>query len=189
MPPNLISRENVQRKIVIQANVAGRDLGSTVDDMRAAIAENVSLPADYHVVYGGQFESEEEASRIIGLLTLVAILAVFVILYLAFGNIKLATLIMVNLPLALIGGVGAVFAGGGTLSIASMVGFITLIGIATRNGILMVSHYETLIKEGKPLKEAIFQGSMERLSPIVMTALTTGLALLPLGRCRWTTWE
>ena len=179
--PNLISRENVQRKIVIQSNVAGRDLRSTVDEIRRIVSERVNLPQDYYVVYGGQFESEEEASRVIGLLTLVAVLAVFFILYLAFGKIRLAVLIMVNLPLALIGGIVAVFAGGGILSIASMVGFVTLIGVATRNGILMVSHYQTLLKEGKSLKEAVYQGSMERLSPIFMTALTTGLALLPLA--------
>lgn len=179
--PNLISRENVQRKIVIQSNVAGRDLRSTVDEIRRVVSEGVNLPQDYYVVYGGQFESEEEASRVIGLLTLVAILAVLFILYLAFGRIRLASLIMVNLPLALIGGIAAVFAGGGVLSVASMVGFITLIGIATRNGILMVSHYRTLLKEGKSLQEAVYQGSMERLSPILMTALTTGLALLPLA--------
>ncbi|MFQ5739383.1 MAG: efflux RND transporter permease subunit, partial [Acidobacteriota bacterium] len=179
--PNLISRENVQRKIVIQSNVAGRDLRGTVDEIRRVVSERVNLPQGYYVVYGGQFESEEEASRVIGLLTLVAVLAVFFILYLAFGKIRLAVLIMVNLPLALIGGIIAVFAGGGILSIASMVGFVTLIGIATRNGILMVSHYKTLLKEGKSLKEAVYQGSMERLSPILMTGLTTGLALLPLA--------
>lgn len=179
--PNLISRENVERKIVIQSNVAGRDLGGTVDDIRRVVSERVNLPQDYYVVYGGQFESEEAASRVIGLLTLVAVLAVFFILYLAFGKIRLATLMMVNLPLALIGGIVAVFAGGGILSIASMVGFVTLIGIATRNGILMVSHYQNLLKEGKSLRKAIYQGSMERLSPILMTALTTGLALVPLA--------
>ena len=179
--PNLISRENVQRKIVIQSNVAGRDLRSTVDEIRRVVSEKVNFPQDYYVIYGGQFESEEEASRVIGVLTLVAVLAVFFILYLAFGKIRLAVLIMVNLPLALIGGIVAVFAGGGILSIASMVGFVTLIGIATRNGILMVSHYQTLLKEGKSLKEAVYQGSMERLSPILMTAFTTGLALLPLA--------
>ena len=178
---NLISRENVQRKIVIQSNVAGRDLRSTVDEIRRVVSERVNLPQDYYVVYGGQFESEEEASRVIGLLTLVAVLAVFFILYLAFGKIRLAVLIMVNLPLALIGGIVAVFAVGGILSIASMVGFVTLIGVATRNGILMVSHYQTLLQEGKSLKEAVYQGSLERLSPILMTALTTGLALLPLA--------
>jgi Cu(I)/Ag(I) efflux system membrane protein CusA/SilA len=178
--PNFISREDVQRKIVIQANVAGRDLRGTVDGVRAAIEDQVQLPEGYYVVYGGQFESEQEASRVIGILSVVAVLAVFFILYLAFGSLQLATLMMANLPLALIGGIVAVFAGGGVLSIASMVGFITLLGIATRNGILMVSRYHTLLQEGKALRDAIYQGSMERLSPILMTALTTGLALIPL---------
>ncbi len=179
--PNFISREDVQRKIVIQCNVAGRDLGSTVDDIRAAIEDRVKLPEGYYVIYGGQFESEQEASRVIGILSAVAVLAVFFVLYLAFGNMTLATLMMANLPLALIGGIVAVFAGGGVLSIASMVGFVTLLGIATRNGILLVSRYDALLKEGKALRDAIYQGSMERLSPILMTALTTGLALIPLA--------
>jgi CzcA family heavy metal efflux pump len=179
--PNFISREDVQRKIVIQCNVAGRDLGSTVDDIRAAIEAKVKLPQGYYVVYGGQFESEQQASRVIGILSAVAVLAVFFILYLAFGNMTLATLMMANLPLALIGGIVAVFAGGGVLSIASMVGFVTLLGIATRNGILLVSRYHALLEEGKALRDAIYQGSMERLSPILMTALTTGLALIPLA--------
>lgn len=179
--PNLISRENVQRKIVVQANVFGRDLRGAVNEIRGVISREIALPDDYYIVYGGQFESEEEASRIIGLLSIVAVLAVFFLLYLAFGSLKLSALMMVNLPLALIGGIMAVFLGGGILSIASMVGFITLIGIATRNGILMVSHYQTLLGEGKSLNQAIYQGSMERLSPILMTALTAGLALIPLA--------
>ena len=179
--PNVITRENVQRKIVIQSNVAARDLGSIVNDIKAAIQEQVELPEGYYIVYGGQFESEQQASQVIGVLSGAAILAVYLLLYLAFGKIRLATLMLVNLPLALIGGIAAVFAGGGILSIASMVGFITLIGIATRNGILLVSHYQTLLQEGKSLNEAIYQGSMERLSPILMTALTAGLALIPLA--------
>ncbi|MDA2923997.1 efflux RND transporter permease subunit [Acidobacteria bacterium AH-259-L09] len=179
--PNLISREDVQRKIVIQCNVSGRDLRGVVDDIRAAIESQVNLPEGYYVVYGGQFESEQRASRTIGLLSLLAVLAIFLILYLAFGSMKLGALMMVNLPLALIGGIVAVFLGGGVLNVASMVGFITLLGIATRNGILLVSRYETLQKEGQSLREAIYRGSMERLSPILMTALTTGLALIPLA--------
>ena len=179
--PNLISREDVQRKIVIQCNVAGRDLRGVVDDIRGAIENRINLPEGYYVVYGGQFESEQRASRIIGLLSLLAVLAIFLILYLAFGSMKLGALMMVNLPLALIGGIVAVFLGGGVLNVASMVGFITLLGIATRNGILLVSRYETLQKEGQSLREAIYRGSMERLSPILMTALTTGLALIPLA--------
>ena len=179
--PNLISRENVQRKIVVQANVSGRDLRGTVNEIRTVISRQIEFPEDYYLLYGGQFESEEEASRVIAVVSIVAVLAVFLLLYLSFGSLRLAAFMMVNLPLALIGGIVAVFLGGGILSIASMVGFITLIGIATRNGILMVSHYQTLLGEGKELKQAIYQGSMERLSPILMTALTAGLALIPLA--------
>ena len=179
--PNRISREDVQRKIVIQCNVAQRDLGTTVNEIRATVAERVQLPDEYYVVYGGQFESEAKASRLVGILSLLAILGVFLLLYVAFSSLRLAILMMSNLPLALIGGVVAVFVSGGVLSIASMVGFITLLGIATRNGILLVSRYEDLLKEGKSLRDAILQGSMDRLNPILMTALTAGLALIPLA--------
>ena len=179
--PNRISREDVQRMIVIQCNVSGGDLRGTVNQIREAVESQLQLPAGYHVVYGGQFESEEQASQVIGVLSLLAVAAIFFLLYLAFNSLRLAGLMMVNLPLALIGGIVAVFVGGGVLSIASMVGFVTLVGIATRNGILLVSRYEDLLKEGKPLGESIYQGSMERLSPILMTALTAGLALIPLA--------
>jgi Cu/Ag efflux pump CusA len=179
--PNRISRENVQRMIVIQCNVTGGDLRGTVNDIRDAVQSQLQLPAGYYIVYGGQFESEAQASRVIGMLSILAVLAIFFILYLAFKSFRLAGLMMANLPLALIGGILAVFAGGGILSIASMVGFVTLVGIATRNGILLISRYEDLLKEEKSLLESIYQGSMERLSPILMTALTTGLALIPLA--------
>jgi Cu/Ag efflux pump CusA len=179
--PNRISRENVQRMIVIQCNVTGGDLRGTVNDVRDAVQSQLQLPEGYYIVYGGQFESEAQASRVIGLLSILAVLAIFFILYLAFNSFRLAGLMMANLPLALIGGILAVFAGGGVLSIASMVGFVTLVGIATRNGILLVSRYEDLLKEEKSLFESIYHGSMERLSPILMTALTTGLALIPLA--------
>ena len=179
--PNRISRENVQRMIVIQCNVADRDLRGTVNEIQRAVQDQLVLPEGYYLVYGGQFESEAEASRVIGLLSVLAVLAIFFILYLAFKSFRLAGLMMANLPLALIGGILAVFAGGGVLSIASMVGFVTLVGIATRNGILLVSRYEDLLGEKKSLSDSIYQGSMERLSPILMTALTTGLALIPLA--------
>jgi len=179
--PNTISRENVQRKIVVQANVAGRDLRSVIEDIRGHLTRNVSMPEGFYVEYGGQFESEREATRIISLLSIAAILAIYLILYLEFKSFKTALLIMVNLPLALIGGIVAVFFSSGIISIASMVGFITLFGIATRNGILMISHYQYLIAEGKEFTAAIRQGSLERLSPVLMTALATGLALIPLG--------
>ncbi|MFH1277591.1 MAG: efflux RND transporter permease subunit [Candidatus Eisenbacteria bacterium] len=180
--PNYISRERVERKIVVQANVAGRDLRSTVEDTRARIAANVPMPEGYHVEFGGQFESEEQATRTVLLLSLVSIAAILVTLYIEFGSFRQAILVMVNLPLALIGGIMSVHLSGGVLSIASLVGFITLFGIAVRNGILMVSHFNHLIDdEEMAVDEAVLRGSMERLSPILMTALTTGLALLPLA--------
>jgi len=179
--PNRISRENVQRKIVVQANVSGRDLRSVVDEMRTNIQENIKLPQGYFVEFGGQFESEQEATRIITLLSLVSIGAIFLILYLQFGNFKYSLFILVNLPLALIGGVWSVYFTDGVISVASLVGFITLFGIATRNGILMISHYKHLLEEGKEFTQAVIQGSIERLNPILMTAITAGLALVPLA--------
>jgi CzcA family heavy metal efflux pump len=178
--PNTVSRENVQRKIVVQANVAGRDLGSTVADIQRAVAERVTMPAGYHVVYGGQFESQEEATRLLGVLSLLSIAAIFLILFAEFRSTRTAVLVMANLPLALIGGVIAVLLTGRVVSIASLVGFVTLFGIATRNGILLVAHYRQLLGEGVAFREAIVRGSLERLSPILMTALTAGLALIPL---------
>ena len=180
--PNYISRENVQRKIVIQANVADRDLRSAVEEIRERINENVDLPQGYFVEFGGQFESEERATRTVTLLSIISILAILVTLYLEFGNFRQAILVMINLPLALIGGIVSVFFTEGIISIASLVGFITLFGIAVRNGIIMVSHYNHLMdQEGRSLREAVIQGSLERVSPVFMTAMTTGLALVPLA--------
>ena len=179
--PNTISREDVQRKIVVQANVAGRDLGSTVADIQRVVAEQVPMPPGYHVTYGGQFEAQEESTRTLALLSLVSIAAIFLILYAEFRSTKTAALVMANLPLALIGGIAAVLLTGRVVSIASLVGFVTLFGIATRNGILLVSHYRQLLAEGAPFREAVVRGSLERLSPILMTALTAGLALIPLA--------
>ncbi len=179
--PNAISRENVQRKIVVQANVSGRDLNSVVSDIQAKLAENIEFPQGYYIEYGGQFESEQAATKLLTLLSMVSIAAIFLILYMEFNAFRPAILIMANLPLALIGGIWAVLFTDGIVSIASLVGFITLFGIATRNGILMISHYQQLLGEGKPFREAIVQGSLERLNPIIMTALTTGLALIPLA--------
>ena len=179
--PNTVSRENVQRKIVVQANVAGRDLGTTVGDIRRAVAERVAMPAGYHVEYGGQFEAQEESTRTLGLLSLLSVAAIFLILFAEFRSARTAGLVMANLPLALIGGVAAVFLSGRVVSIASLVGFVTLFGIATRNGILLVAHYRQLLAEGVPFREAVVRGSLERLSPILMTALTAGLALMPLA--------
>ncbi len=180
--PNTINRENVQRRIIVQANVAERDLGSVIADVRENIGKNVALPQGYFVQYGGQFEAQENASTQILLLSAVAIAGIFLLLFVALGSARAAALVMANLPLALIGGVVMVFLAGGTLSIASLVGFITLFGIATRNGIMLISHYQHLMEfEGKSFSEAIVQGSMERLSPILMTALVTGIGLVPLA--------
>jgi CzcA family heavy metal efflux pump len=180
--PNTINRENVQRRIIVQANVADRDLGSVIADVRTAIGQRVRLPQGYFVQYGGQFESQEKASRQILLFSIVAIAGIFLLLYIALKSVRSAFLVMANLPLALIGGVVMVFLSGGTLSIASLVGFITLFGIATRNGIMLISHYSHLMtEEGVGFRDAIVQGSMERLSPILMTALVTGVGLIPLA--------
>lgn len=179
--PNTISRENVQRKIVVQANVSGRDLRSVIDDIQVRLDKNVSMPQGYYVEFGGQFESEQAATRLLTLLSLVSIAAIFLILYLEFGALRPALFIMVNLPLALIGGIWAVFFTSSIISVASLVGFITLFGIATRNGILMIEHYHHLLAEGKSFREAIVQGSLERLNPILMTALAAGLGLIPLA--------
>ena len=179
--PNSISREDVQRLIVVQSNVAGRDVGSVVDDIQAEIDATLDLPPGYYIEYGGQFESASEATRTIGLMSLVSLMAIFLLLFIEFGSVRQVLLVMVNLPLALVGGILAVWLSSGVLNVATLVGFITLFGIAMRNGILMVSHYNHLLAEGVTLQQAVVQGSMERLSPIMMTALTAGLALLPLA--------
>ena len=179
--PNAITRENVQRKIVIQSNVAGRDVGSVVAEIERRVAEEVELPDGYYLEYGGQFEAAGEASRTIGLLSLVSLAAIFLLLYMEFGSSRQALLVMVNLPLALVGGVFAVVLSGGVLNVATLVGFITLFGIAVRNGILLVSHYNHLLGAGASPEEAVWRGSMERLNPVMMTALCAGLALIPLA--------
>lgn len=179
--PNVISRENVQRNIVVQSNVAGRDVGSVVDDIQEHVRREVTLPQGYYIEYGGQFESAEQATRRITLLSLLSFSLILLLLYVEFRSVRQALLVMVNLPLALVGGVFAVHLTGGALNIATLVGFITLFGIAVRNGILMVSHYNHLLTDGVSLREAVWRGSMERLNPVFMTALTAGLALLPLA--------
>jgi len=180
--PNTINRENVQRRIIVQANVANRDLGSVIDEIRQKITRDVPLPEGYFVQYGGQFEAQEAAARQIMIMSVVAIAGIFLLLYLALRSTRLALLVMANLPLAMIGGVVMVFISGGTLSIASLIGFITLFGIATRNGIMLITHYQHLIREeGVPFRQSIVQGSLERLSPILMTALVTGVGLIPLA--------
>ena len=179
--PNTISRENVQRKIVVSANVAGRDVVGAVDELRARVANEVALPPEYYVQYGGQFESGQRATRRITILSLFSIAAIFLIIFRTFRNFRNSVLLMVNLPLALAGGVLAVLYIGGTVNVATLVGFITLFGIAVRNGILLVSRYRDLHREGLSPEASIRRGSMERLAPILMTALTAGLALIPLA--------
>ena len=179
--PNTISRENVRRKIVVSANVAGRDVGGAVAELESRVANEVVLPPEYFVRYGGQFESGREATRRITILSLFSIAAIFLIMFRTFRNLRNSLLLMVNLPLALAGGVLAVLYIGGTVNVATLVGFITLFGIAVRNGILLVSRYRDLHREGLSPEASIRRGSMERLAPILMTALTAGLALIPLA--------
>ena len=179
--PNTISRENVQRKIVVSANVAGRDLKGVVNDIRQTIDEQITLPEGYHVEYGGQFESEAAASRTLFLTSMISILIIFLILFHEFRSLPLSGIIMLNLPLAIIGGVISIWFTSGVISIPSIIGFISLFGIATRNGILLVSHYNWLRAAGYNLRESILQGSLDRLNPILMTALSSALALIPLA--------
>ena len=179
--PNTINRENVQRKIVISANVAGRDLQGVVKDIQSKIDENISLPEDYHIVYGGQFESAASASRTLTITSIFALIVIFGLLYQEFKSSKLSLLVLVNLPLSLIGGVATIWLTSGVLSIPSIIGFISLFGIATRNGILLVAHYEQLSREGFDLQHTLIQGSIDRLNPILMTALCSALALIPLA--------
>lgn len=179
--PNTISRENVQRKIVISANVAGRDLKGVVNDIQKEIRQNISLPEGYHIEYGGQFESEQAASRVLFLTSLISLLIIFLILFHEFRSVPLSGIIMLNLPLAIIGGIMSIWLTSGVISIPAIIGFISLFGIATRNGILLVSHYNQLRSEGYGLQESILQGSLDRLNPILMTALTSALALIPLA--------
>jgi CzcA family heavy metal efflux pump len=178
--PNTIVREGVRRKMVVQANVAGRDVGAVVDDIRARVTAEVTTKEGMYIVYGGQFESAADAARTIAGLSLLALLGVFALLVLAYRSVRNALLTLVNLPLALIGGVAALALTSGTLSTPALVGFVTLFGIATRNGILLVTHYEHLLDEGLSIDEAVRRGSLERLAPVVMTALCAGLALIPL---------
>ncbi len=178
--PNTIARENVQRKLVVSANVSGRDVGSVVDEIQTTVAEKVALPEGYRVEYGGQFESAQSASRNLMITSLLALAIVFLLLYSEFRSLSLSALVLLNLPFALIGGVFAVFVTSDIVSIPSIIGFITLFGVATRNGILLVSEYQRLREAGTPLHEAVRIGSIDRLNPILMTALTSALALIPL---------
>jgi CzcA family heavy metal efflux pump len=178
--PNTISRENVQRKIVVAANVQGRDLRGVVSDIQTRVNQNVQLPEGYRIEYGGQFESETKASQLLLLSGVIAILVIFLLLYFEFRNLKLAFIVLINLPLALIGGIFIIYFTTGIVSIASTIGFISLFGIATRNGILLVSRYEDLRQDGLEGNHLLTVGALDRLNPILMTAFTTGLALIPL---------
>ena len=181
MGPNTISRENVKRKIVISANTNGRDLRSVVNDIQVCIDRDIQLPEGYHVEYGGQFESEQAASRTLMLTSFMSIVVIFLLLYTQFKNAAQSGVILLNLPLALIGGVLALVLTTGEISIPAVIGFISLFGIATRNGMLLISHYNDLREQGLALKESILHGSLDRLNPILMTALSSALALIPLA--------
>ena len=179
--PNAVNRENVSRRIVISANVDGRDLRGTVDEISREVKERVQLPAGYYVTYGGQFESEQSASRTLALVSLVSVVVIFLLLYGQYRSAVKAGIIMLNMPLALIGGVVILKLTSGELNIPAIIGFISLMGIATRNGMLLMSRYETLRHEGDDLAETILHGSADRLTPILMTALSSALALIPLA--------
>ena len=181
MGPNSVSRENVKRKIVISANTSGRDLRSTVNEIQERIDENVKLPEGYHVEFGGQFESEQEASRTLLITSLMSIVVIFLLIYTEFKNAAQSAVILLNLPLALIGGIFALMLTSGEISIPAIIGFISLFGIATRNGMLLIGRYNNLRHEGGTLRECIIHGSLDRLNPILMTALTSALALIPLA--------
>lgn len=182
MGPNTINRENVKRKIVISANASGRDLRSVVNDIQKRINTEITLPEGYHVEYGGQFESEQSASRVLLLASLLSIVVIFLLLYMQFRNALESGVILLNLPLALIGGVFALVFTTGEVSIPAIIGFISLFGIATRNGMLLINRYNTLREEEHlPLRECIMRGSLDRLNPILMTALCSALALIPLA--------
>ena len=179
--PNTINRENVQRKIVVSANVSGRDLRGVVNEIQQRVDAGIALPEGYHIEYGGQFESEAAASRTLLLTSLMSLLVIFMLLYHEFKDVKESGMILLNLPLALIGGVLILWLTSGEISIPAIIGFISLFGIATRNGMLLISHYTQLRGKGLALREAIVKGSLDRLNPILMTALSSALALIPLA--------
>ena len=179
--PNTINRENVSRKLVVSCNATGGELAKAVEAIREKIAENIELPEGYHIEYGGQFESEERASKTIALVSIFSIFIIFMLLYGEFKNISQSLVVLLNLPLALIGGVFAIFFTDGILSIPAIIGFISLFGIATRNGMLLIDRYNVLASEGHSREEAVMIGSLDRLNPILMTAITSALALLPLA--------
>jgi Cu/Ag efflux pump CusA len=180
--PNTISRENVKRKIVISANIAGRDLRGVVNDIRERVDKQVDLPEGYHIEYGGQFESEQAASRTLLITSLMSVIVIFLLLFHEFRSVKQSGIILINLPLALIGGVFSLLFTTGEVSIPAIIGFISLFGIATRNGMLLINRYNHLREEeGLSVYDSVIHGSLDRLNPILMTALTSALALVPLA--------
>ena len=178
--PNSISRENVQRKIVVSANTAGRDVVSIVEEIEQRVNDNVNIPENYMVEYGGQFQSAKKASKTLMIMTIIAIFVIFLLLYGEFKDVTLSAIVLINLPLALIGGVFAIFVTSNTVSIPAIIGFITLFGIATRNGILLISRYQFGTTQGITLRQSVIDGSKDRLTPILMTALTSAFALIPM---------
>ncbi len=179
--PNTINRENVNRRLVISANVDGRDLRGAVNEIRKEIEKDIKLPEGYYLSFGGQFESAAEESSTLALMSLLALLIIFMLLYADFKNISQSLVILINMPLAMIGGVLILVFTGGELNIPAVIGFISLLGIATRNGMLLISRYNQLENEGIGLEQRIAIGSTDRLTPIIMTALTSALALIPLA--------
>jgi CzcA family heavy metal efflux pump len=181
MGPNSISRENVKRKVVISANTSGRDLRSVVNDIQEQVAAQITLPEGCHIEYGGQFESEQAASNTLLLTSLISIAIIFLLIYMEFRNVHESAIILLNLPLALIGGVFALRLTSGEVSIPAIIGFISLFGIATRNGMLLISGYKRLMQQGMTLRDSVIEGSIDRLNPILMTALSSALAMIPLA--------
>ncbi|MGB3558202.1 MAG: efflux RND transporter permease subunit, partial [Geitlerinemataceae cyanobacterium] len=181
MGANVVNREDVSRLIVVSANVAERDLGSVVDDIQAQIRQKVQLPNGYFIQYGGQFESEQNATNNLLIFSILAAIAIAVLMFFSVKSLPATIAIMINLPLALVGGIVSILLTGGVISIASLIGFITLFGVAVRNGLLLVDNYNNKFSRGLPLKEAIVQGSLDRVNAILMTALTSALGMLPLA--------
>jgi Cu(I)/Ag(I) efflux system membrane protein CusA/SilA len=171
----------VSRKIVISANVSGRDLLGVVNNIKAKVDDNIKLPEGYHIEYGGQFESEQAASRTLLITSIFSIMVIFLLLFNQFRNVKQSVVVLLNLPLALIGGVFSLWLTGSVVSIPATIGFISLFGIATRNGMLLISRYNDLMDEGHSLHDSVMIGSLDRLNPILMTALTSALALIPMA--------
>ncbi len=178
--PYIINRDNAKRRVVLGFNIEDRNLGSVIAEVQSKIAAHVTLPAGYYLEYGGQFQSQQEANRVLEGFGIVAIFVALMLLYKVFGSFRDSLLVLINLPLAVIGGLVSLFIAGGDMSVAAIIGFITLFGIATRNGIILMTHYSQLRREGKSLHEVVVQGTLDRLVPVLMTAATAALGLIPL---------